>query len=120
MREVGSASRACLEQALTQAGKSLRVPGTNPFFPLLHAYQGNRMLELMKNSPMDVYLMNTGRIEIGSINGSSGLLAPRFIQSAGIHEQDATNTRARARVTLRRAKPKDFAVKSDAPPEERK
>ena len=45
-----------------EAGKSLRVPGTNPFFPLLHAYQGNRMLELMKNSPMDVYLMNTGRI----------------------------------------------------------
>src|SRR3954469_9793348 len=45
-----------------EAGKSLRVPGTNPFFPLLHAYQGNRMLELMKNSPMEVYLMNTGRI----------------------------------------------------------
>src|SRR5688572_17834296 len=45
-----------------EAGKSLRVPGTNPFFPLLHAYQGNRMLELMKDSPMDVYLMNTGRI----------------------------------------------------------
>jgi phosphoenolpyruvate carboxykinase (ATP) len=45
-----------------EAGKSLRVPGTNPFFPLLHAYQGNRMLELMKESPMDVYLMNTGAI----------------------------------------------------------
>jgi len=45
-----------------EAGKSLRVPGTNPFFPLLHAFQGNRMLELMKQSPMDVYLMNTGRI----------------------------------------------------------
>lgn len=45
-----------------EAGKSLRVPGTNPFFPLLHAYQGNRMLELMQDSPMDVYLMNTGRI----------------------------------------------------------
>ncbi len=45
-----------------EAGKSLRVPGTNPFFPLLHAQQGNRMLELMKGSPMDVYLMNTGRI----------------------------------------------------------
>ena len=45
-----------------EAGKSLRVPGTNPFFPLLHSYQGNRMLELMKSSPMDVYLMNTGRI----------------------------------------------------------
>ena len=46
----------------SEAGKSLRVPGTNPFFPLLHAYQGNRMNELMKNSPMDVYLLNTGRI----------------------------------------------------------
>jgi phosphoenolpyruvate carboxykinase (ATP) len=45
-----------------EAGKSLRVPGTNPFFPLLHAYQGNRMLELMKETPIDVYLMNTGRI----------------------------------------------------------
>ncbi len=45
-----------------EAGKSLRVPGTNPFFPLLHAYQGNRMLELMQSSPMEVYLMNTGRI----------------------------------------------------------
>ena len=45
-----------------EAGKSLRVPGTNPFFPLLHAYQGNRMNELMKQSPMEVYLLNTGRI----------------------------------------------------------
>ncbi|HEX8253439.1 MAG TPA: phosphoenolpyruvate carboxykinase [Thermoanaerobaculia bacterium] len=46
----------------SEAGKSLRVPGTNPFFPLLHAYQGNRMNELMKDSPMEVYLMNTGAI----------------------------------------------------------
>jgi phosphoenolpyruvate carboxykinase (ATP) len=46
----------------SEAGKSLRVPGTNPFFPLLHAHQGNRMLELMKGSPMEVYLMNTGAI----------------------------------------------------------
>ena len=45
-----------------EAGKSLRVPGTNPFFPLLHAYQGNRMLELLEDNPMEVYLMNTGRI----------------------------------------------------------
>src|SRR5665811_620880 len=45
-----------------EAGKSLRVPGTNPFFPLLHAYQGNRFLELFEGSPMDVFLMNTGRI----------------------------------------------------------
>jgi len=45
-----------------EAGKSLRVPGTNPFFPLLHAQQGNRFLELLEGSPMEVYLMNTGRI----------------------------------------------------------
>ncbi|MGA7616604.1 MAG: phosphoenolpyruvate carboxykinase [Thermoanaerobaculia bacterium] len=45
-----------------EAGKSLRVPGTNPFFPLLHAFQGNRMLELLENSPMQVFLLNTGRI----------------------------------------------------------
>jgi phosphoenolpyruvate carboxykinase (ATP) len=45
-----------------EEGKSLRVPGTNPFFPLLHAMQGNRMLELLEDSPMEVYLMNTGRV----------------------------------------------------------
>jgi phosphoenolpyruvate carboxykinase (ATP) len=45
-----------------EAGKSLRVPGTNPFFPLLHAKQGNRFLELYESSPMEVYLLNTGRI----------------------------------------------------------
>jgi len=45
-----------------EAGKNLRVPGTNPFFPLLHAQQGNRILELLKSSPMEVFLMNTGRV----------------------------------------------------------
>src|SRR5262249_51612396 len=45
-----------------EAGKSLRVPGTNPFFPLLHAWQGNRMLEMLRSCPMDVFLMNTGRV----------------------------------------------------------
>ena len=39
-----------------------RVPGTNPFFPLLHAQQGNRFLELLKKQPLEVYLMNTGRV----------------------------------------------------------
>lgn len=45
-----------------EAGKSLRVPGTNPFFPLLHAMQGNRMVELLERHPLEVYLMNTGRV----------------------------------------------------------
>jgi phosphoenolpyruvate carboxykinase (ATP) len=43
-------------------GKSLRVPGTNPFFPLRHEQQGNRFLELHKTRPFEVYLMNTGRV----------------------------------------------------------
>lgn len=45
-----------------EAGKFLRVPGTNPFFPLKHALQGNRFWELLESSPMEVYLMNTGRV----------------------------------------------------------
>src|SRR5215207_5469377 len=45
-----------------EAGKSLRVPGTNPFFPMLHDLQGNRFLELLEEHPLEVYLMNTGRV----------------------------------------------------------
>jgi len=45
-----------------EAGKFLRVPGTNPFFPLKHAQQGNRFWELLESSNMEVFLMNTGRV----------------------------------------------------------
>jgi phosphoenolpyruvate carboxykinase (ATP) len=45
-----------------EMGKALRVPGTNPFFPLLHAMQGNRFLELIEDGGIEVYLLNTGRI----------------------------------------------------------
>src|SRR2546428_632355 len=45
-----------------EAGRFLRIPGTNPFFPLDHSLQGNRILEILKLNPMEVYLMNTGRI----------------------------------------------------------
>lgn len=45
-----------------EAGKALRVPGTNPFFPLLHAQQGNRLAELMRNHQLDAYVVNTGRV----------------------------------------------------------
>src|SRR5436309_2379851 len=45
-----------------EAGKFLRVPGTNPFFPDDHDNQGNRFLELMGEHHLDVYLMNTGRV----------------------------------------------------------
>jgi phosphoenolpyruvate carboxykinase (ATP) len=45
-----------------EAGKFLRVPGTNPFFPMLHDLQGNRFLELLERQPLDVYVLNTGRV----------------------------------------------------------
>ncbi len=45
-----------------EEGKFLRVPGTNPFFPLRHEQQGNRFLELLDSRPMEVFLMNTGRV----------------------------------------------------------
>jgi phosphoenolpyruvate carboxykinase (ATP) len=45
-----------------EAGKFLRVPGTNPFFPLPHDLQGNRFLELLDEHPLEVYLLNTGRV----------------------------------------------------------
>jgi phosphoenolpyruvate carboxykinase (ATP) len=45
-----------------EEGKFLRVPGTNPFFPLLHGFQGNRIRELLDSHPIDVFLLNTGRI----------------------------------------------------------
>jgi phosphoenolpyruvate carboxykinase (ATP) len=45
-----------------EEGKFLRVPGTNPFFPLPHDFQGNRFLELLGEHPLEVYLMNTGSV----------------------------------------------------------
>ena len=45
-----------------EEGKFLRVPGTNPFFPIPHGHQGNRILELLASHPIETYLMNTGRV----------------------------------------------------------
>ncbi|MGV8027250.1 MAG: phosphoenolpyruvate carboxykinase [Anaerolineaceae bacterium] len=46
-----------------EAGKSLRVPGTNPFFTMNDAFQANRFYELIQSIPdLDVYLLNTGRV----------------------------------------------------------
>ncbi len=46
-----------------EAGKSLRVPGTNPFFFDDDALQGNRILALLDTMPdLEVYLLNTGRV----------------------------------------------------------
>jgi len=45
-----------------EAGKFLRVPGTNPFFPDDHDLQGNRFLELLAEHELEVFLLNTGRV----------------------------------------------------------
>jgi len=46
-----------------EAGKNLRVPGTNPFFFDNDALQGNRLIELLESMPdLEVYLMNTGAV----------------------------------------------------------
>lgn len=52
----------------SQAGKSKRVVGTNPFIIGPEDEEGNRFLSfLLKHSNMEVYMMNTGRI--GGENG---------------------------------------------------
>ena len=46
-----------------EAGKSLRVPGTNPFFFNDDAWQGNRLLEILQTTPnLEAYVLNTGRV----------------------------------------------------------
>ena len=55
----------------SEAGKFLRVPGTNPFFPLPHGLQGNRILELLATHPIETYLLNTGRVGGGDGDGRS-------------------------------------------------
>ncbi|MGH2358882.1 MAG: phosphoenolpyruvate carboxykinase [Candidatus Limnocylindria bacterium] len=45
-----------------EEGRALRVPGTNPFFPLRDEMQANRFLELLASHPFQVFLLNTGRV----------------------------------------------------------
>jgi phosphoenolpyruvate carboxykinase (ATP) len=55
----------------SEAGRFLRVPGTNPFFPLRHGLQGNRILELLATHPIETYLLNTGRVGGGEADERS-------------------------------------------------
>jgi phosphoenolpyruvate carboxykinase (ATP) len=45
-----------------EMGKSLRVPGTNPFWFEEESSMGNRFLELLETCELEVYLLNTGRV----------------------------------------------------------
>ncbi len=59
-----------------EAGKSLRVPGTNPFFFDDDSLQGNRLLELLDTMPdLEAYVLNTGRVG-GEGDGSKKVRIP--------------------------------------------
>jgi phosphoenolpyruvate carboxykinase (ATP) len=73
-----------------EAGKFLRVPGTNPFFPDDHDHQGNRFLELMAEHQLDVYIMNTGRV--GGPDGDERSAKVRIPHSSAIVKAIAEGT----------------------------
>src|SRR3954449_2644488 len=73
-----------------EAGKSLRVPGTNPFFPMPHGLQGNRFAELMGEHPLEVYLMSTGRV--GGGEDEDGSQKVRIAHSSAIVKSLAEGT----------------------------
>jgi phosphoenolpyruvate carboxykinase (ATP) len=62
-----------------EAGKFLRVPGTNPFFMRFDYMQGNRLVEMIESMDYDfgVYLMSTGRVGGGpDVQGSKKITIP--------------------------------------------
>jgi phosphoenolpyruvate carboxykinase (ATP) len=73
-----------------EEGRFLRVPGTNPFFPLPHGLQGNRFLELLDTHPIEVFLMNTGRV--GGRDGDGRSKKVKIPHSSAIVQAIAENT----------------------------
>jgi phosphoenolpyruvate carboxykinase (ATP) len=73
-----------------EEGQFLRVPGTNPFFPMNHDKQGNRFLELLERNPIDVYIMNTG--SVGGKAGEEGSKKVRIPHSSAIVKAIAEGT----------------------------
>ena len=73
-----------------EEGKFLRVPGTNPFFPMHHDHQGNRFLELLEANPIEVYLLNTGRV--GGPESESSSKKVRIPHSSAIVKAIAEGT----------------------------
>jgi phosphoenolpyruvate carboxykinase (ATP) len=73
-----------------EEGKFLRVPGTNPFFPMPHDLQGNRFLELLEDNPLEVYVLNTG--SIGGKAGAESAKKVRIPHSSAIVKGIAEGT----------------------------
>lgn len=75
-----------------EAGKNLRVPGTNPFF-MGHEYlQGNRLADLIRSMDYDfgVYVLNTGRV--GGVEGTEGSKKVKIPHSSAIVKAIAEGT----------------------------
>ncbi|MDX6550357.1 MAG: phosphoenolpyruvate carboxykinase, partial [Gaiellales bacterium] len=73
-----------------EMGKFLRVPGTNPFFPILHDHQGNRFHELLDAHKFEVFLLNTGRV--GGPESEPGSKKVRIPHSSAIVKAIAEGT----------------------------
>ncbi|MEX1165197.1 MAG: phosphoenolpyruvate carboxykinase (ATP), partial [Nitriliruptor sp.] len=67
-----------------EAGKSLRVPGTNPFWFENDASQANRLLELLETSELEVYLLSTGRV--GGPESEEGSKKVKIPHSAAVQK----------------------------------
>ncbi len=65
-----------------EAGKNLRVPGTNPFWFEEESTMGNRFLELLETCDIEVYLFNTGRV--GGGDDHEGSKKVRIQDSAAV------------------------------------
>jgi phosphoenolpyruvate carboxykinase (ATP) len=75
-----------------EAGRSLRVPGTNPFFLQHDHQQGNRLLELLASMDHDfgVYVLSTGRV--GGPEGDEGSKKVQIPHSSAIVKAIAEGT----------------------------
>jgi phosphoenolpyruvate carboxykinase (ATP) len=73
-----------------EEGRFMRVPGTNPFFPLPHDLQGNRFLELVEERPLEVYVLNTG--SVGGKAGADSAKKVRIAHSSAIVKGIAEGT----------------------------
>jgi phosphoenolpyruvate carboxykinase (ATP) len=69
-----------------EEGKSLRVPGTNPFFFSDDSLQGNRLMDLFESldDEVGVYVLNTGRV--GGADGDERSKKVRIQDSSAIVE----------------------------------
>jgi phosphoenolpyruvate carboxykinase (ATP) len=75
-----------------EAGKNLRVPGTNPFFMSYDYHQGNRLGELIRSMDYDfgVYVLNTGRV--GGTEDDEGSKKVKIPHSSAIVKAIAEDT----------------------------